>query len=63
MVRAGLLIAENKAALHKYFPGFNWTYLKMHSDTYFVRQQVTRLIKQLREENPQINPITVVAFL
>ena len=61
ITRAGLLIAGNKASLLQYFPGFNWTYLKMDSDTKYSNRvddndpipvAVTRIEELISAHNP-----------
>ncbi len=61
ITRAGLLIAGNKVSLLQYFPGFNWTYLKMDSDTKYSNRvddndpipvAVTRIEELILAHNP-----------
>lgn len=67
ITRAGLLIAGNKNALTKYFPGFNWTYLKMESDTRYSNRvddndSILVAVSRIEELISTCNPITTLEY-
>lgn len=67
ITRAGLLIAGNKLALQRNFPGFNWTYLKMDSDTHYSNRvddndPIPVAISRVEELISAHNPITTLEY-
>lgn len=67
ITRAGLLIAGNRASLHQYFPGFNWTYLKMDSDTRYSNRldgndPIPVAVNSIEELISAHNPITTLEY-
>jgi len=67
ITRAGLLIAGNKASLLQYFPGFNWTYLKMDSDTRYSNRvddndPIPVAVSRIEELISAHNPITTLEY-
>lgn len=63
ITRAGLLIAGNQASLLQHFPGFNWTYLKMDSDTRYSNRidsndPIPVAVSRIEELISAHNPIT-----
>lgn len=67
ITRAGLLIAGSKTSLLQYFPGFNWTYLKMDSDTHYSNRvddndPIPVAVNRIEELISAHNPITTLKY-
>lgn len=67
ITRAGLLIVGNRTALLKYFPGFNWTYLKMDNDTRYSNRiddndPIPVAVSRIEELISAHNPITTLEY-
>lgn len=67
ITRAGLLIAGSKTSLLQHFPGFNWTYLKMDTDTRYSNRvddndPIPVAVTRIEELISAHNPITTLEY-